>query len=205
MTAINSGKKNRVYTEGKRRQESIARFIQCLLFKSASTKNLAAYSGLSEHTVLRYIAMFKKAKIVYVSGWAKSARGTKEVKLWSLGNKDNVPRPLSTSAERSARHKAKKKAIASAAKMSNIFKNKGEQKLKCQECGQKAFIKENRPRLDGSHYRRYSCECGNKFSTQEYIYQPKKLPNGFGRKRGKKRQSSFDGVSSIFNFAGDSE
>lgn len=124
MTATNNGKRKKVNTEGKRRQEAIARFIQCLLFESASTKNLAAYSGFSEHTVLRYITMFKKAKIIYVSGWAESTRGYKEIKLWSLGNKDNVPRPAFTSSERSARYKARKRAIAKAAKMSNIFKGK---------------------------------------------------------------------------------
>lgn len=82
-----------------------------------SRLDLMRHTGLHKQTIDKYIAMLKKKKVIYVSGWIRFHPLGVPREAYSVGRKKNVPRPPRISAAESMRNTRLKRK-----KLENVWK-----------------------------------------------------------------------------------
>lgn len=83
-----------------------------------SCHELAELTGLQVQTVRYYLNTLHSKGIIHICDWKEDARGSRILKVFSLGTGKDVPRPKPmTGKEICARYRAKNKQI----KLANIF------------------------------------------------------------------------------------
>ena len=91
-----------------------ARLIRLLLEGTYTCAELAEETGLHYVTVLDYTRELHRARAAFICAWEKDNRGRDATKIYKVGIGKDVARQSMTSAERTARYRAKKRAAQQA-------------------------------------------------------------------------------------------
>lgn len=91
---------------------SQARLIKLLMDGTHTCAELAVETGLHYITVQQYTRELHLVGAAHVCMWEKDARGRDCVRVFKLGCGKDAPRQKLTCAQRSARYREKKKALA---------------------------------------------------------------------------------------------
>lgn len=92
-------------------QETYARLFKELLNNPITPHEAAEVSGIHPITAQSLLRCLKKHKVVHISAWEKDRLGRDVTPVYSLGSKRNVPRQKTSSAERQAVCRAKKRGL----------------------------------------------------------------------------------------------
>ena len=79
------------------------------LMEGASCRQAAEESGLHYMTTLSYIRELHREGVVHVSGWLPDNRESCSIRVYKIGRKEDVPRPLKSRAEVTRRYREKKR------------------------------------------------------------------------------------------------
>jgi hypothetical protein len=91
---------------------SYAILLRELIESPSTLRELSAATGLAYTTIREAMHAWHIAKIVYIVGYNKDARGRDNERLWSFGlDRRDAKRFAFTQSERQARSRAKKRAI----------------------------------------------------------------------------------------------
>ena len=93
-------------------QTAYALIFKELLEGPLTARDAIEITGLHIQTANNLFKCFKKHKIVYIASWETDSMGRDAFPVYQIGNKPDKKRRAMTSAERSARFKAKQKALA---------------------------------------------------------------------------------------------
>ena len=93
--------------------EQVTALVQAMRVEPQSYESLMLFSGLSQTTVIKWVAAWREAHLVHVAGWGADSRGYPTIQLmaWSPGAED-VPAPAMTGAERVKNWKARQKKVS---------------------------------------------------------------------------------------------
>ena len=89
-------------------QDMYARAMRMLLDDPITAHELAADTGMHLITAQELMRTFKKHKVVHVCDWEKDRLGRDTTPVYQLGKGKDKPRHKFTTAERTARYRAKK-------------------------------------------------------------------------------------------------
>lgn len=92
-------------------QETYARLFKELLNNPITPHEAAEVSGIHIITAQSLMRCLKKHKVVHISAWEQDRLGRDVTPVYSLGSKRNVPRRKTSSAQRQAVCRAKKKGL----------------------------------------------------------------------------------------------
>lgn len=95
-------------------QDTYAKVIKALLTDPYTAHELVEISGLHIVTMQHLMRCFHKNKVVYICGWETDTMGRDSTPVYKLGVGRAVPRRRMTTAERTARYRAKKQTIEAA-------------------------------------------------------------------------------------------
>ena len=89
---------------------SVTALLQCLQEGNRSYADLAMWGQMTEQSVRKWIAAWREAKLVHVSGWNNDARGYPTIMLfsWNPGAED-VSCPAMTITQRISKWRDRKK------------------------------------------------------------------------------------------------
>lgn len=90
-------------------QETYARVFASLLHGPGSCYELAEETGMHLTTMQSLMNCLKKHKVVHVVAWEKDGRGRDTTPVFAFGRGRDKPRAKMTSAERTAKCRARKK------------------------------------------------------------------------------------------------
>tara|TARA_R110000803_G_scaffold114284_3_gene182747 strand:- start:1671 stop:2045 length:375 start_codon:yes stop_codon:yes gene_type:complete len=94
----------------------VGAFTYALLIKhmfdgTLTSRELADVTGLHYVTVLSYTRELHKAKAAHICMWEKDGYGRDSIKVYKLGEGTDAERFRMTSAQKSARHRVKKRGL----------------------------------------------------------------------------------------------
>jgi predicted ArsR family transcriptional regulator len=92
---------------------SYAKLIKELHDGPYSFQELADNTGLHYHTVREYVNCLHRERLVHIALWEKDRLGRDCKPLWVFGRSKDKKREKMTQAERQARHRSKKRGLAS--------------------------------------------------------------------------------------------
>lgn len=92
-------------------QTAYALIFKELLEGPISAHEAAELTGLYVQTTNNLFKCFKRHKIVFISSWEVDNLGRDRIPVYQIGNKPDKKRRAMTSAERSARYKAKQRSL----------------------------------------------------------------------------------------------
>ena len=93
-------------------QTAYALIFKELLEGPLTAREAIEITGLHIQTANNLFKCFKKHKIVYIASWEPDSLGRDAFPVYQIGNKPDKKRRAMTSTERSARFKAKQKALS---------------------------------------------------------------------------------------------
>lgn len=93
-------------------QTAYALIFKELLEGPMTAHEASELTGLYIQTTNHLFKCFKKHKIVYIASWETDSLGRDMIPVYQIGNKPDKKRRALTSAQRSARWKAKQKALS---------------------------------------------------------------------------------------------
>lgn len=93
-------------------QDTYARVFKELLDGPITAHDAVQSAGLHVVTAQNLMRCLKKHKVVHVAAWEKDRLGRDVTPVYALGDGRDKPRRKLTAAERQARHRAKKAALA---------------------------------------------------------------------------------------------
>jgi len=85
-----------------------AKLMSALLSRPQSIESLATKTGLTWHTVMRYIRALRQEKACFIEHWSVGANGRINVANYSLGSRPDAKRPRKPRAKVVADWKAKR-------------------------------------------------------------------------------------------------
>ena len=103
-------------------QEAYAMSIKALMTEPQSFDMLEELTGLHRVTLQRLFRIFKKHKIVHVSGWEQDRRGRDMFPIFTLGAGKDKPRFRMTRSEIAKRYRDKQKMKKATEAIDNIIK-----------------------------------------------------------------------------------
>lgn len=93
-------------------QTAYALIFKELLDGPLTARDAIEITGLHIQTANNLFNCFKKHKIVYIASWETDSMGRDAFPVYEIGNKPDKKRRRMSGAERSARFKAKQKALS---------------------------------------------------------------------------------------------
>jgi predicted ArsR family transcriptional regulator len=89
-----------------------AKLIALMLEGVYTCEQLAEETGLHYVTVLQYARELHRAGAAHISSWEKDSRGRDVIKVYQIGKGPDAKREKLTSAQRQARYRNRKRALA---------------------------------------------------------------------------------------------
>lgn len=105
-------------------QNAYALIFKELLDGPMTAHEASELTGLYIQTTNHLFNCFKKHKIVYIASWETDRLGRDRIPVYQIGNKPDKKRRKLTAGEKSARYKAKQKALG----LINLTTTQGAQK-----------------------------------------------------------------------------
>lgn len=79
------------------------------LLQGASVADLVEETGLRPETVRKYVNALWNHRVVRICAWEANSVGRRVVAVYKIGQKENVPQPKMSRAERQTRYREKKR------------------------------------------------------------------------------------------------